>query len=100
MRADDPGSRSRGMSRRRFVEIGAGSVALLAGARAARAEDDETDLTFGIVADLHYADAPTRGTRHYKDSRSWGRGAQRERQGQGDDMAGRQEPDQVRPWRY
>lgn len=62
------------LSRRRFLNsavagLGAGTTVLLAPriARPAAGTDSEA-FSFGLVTDVHYADAPTRGSRHYRDS--------------------------------
>jgi len=62
------------LTRRRFLEtagagLGLGAAGLLAASDGPAAEADEAEpLTFGLVTDVHYADAPTRGSRHYRDS--------------------------------
>ena len=65
---------TRNLTRRRFLEtagaaLGLGAVGLRGarGGTAAEADDAEP-LTFGLVTDVHYADAPPRGSRHYRDS--------------------------------
>ncbi len=61
-------------TRRRFLTtagaaLGFGAAGLLAPRRGLCAgEGDEPALAFGVVTDVHYADAPPRGSRHYRDS--------------------------------
>ncbi len=60
-------------TRRHFLQQAtAGTVAACVCASPSRAAEPELEnentLTFGLVTDVHYADADTRGTRHYRDS--------------------------------
>lgn len=60
-------------TRRRFLQQAAlGTVAAgmcpFPSMAAEDATKSESDLTFGLVTDVHYADADTRGTRYYRDS--------------------------------
>jgi len=60
------------VTRRRFLTTaaagaGMGVVGLLA-ARGGQAAAAAEPFSFGLVTDVHYADAPTRGSRHYRDS--------------------------------
>jgi alkaline phosphatase len=60
--------------RRRFLKaatagLGIGAAGALAGRGKAETGDDVGEkLIIGLVTDVHYADADTRGTRHYRDS--------------------------------
>jgi hypothetical protein len=62
------------LTRRQFIGIAAaGAGTALAGLRpSARAfsapENAAESLSFGLVTDVHYADLPASGTRHYRDS--------------------------------
>ena len=67
-------SPSRNPTRRRFLKtagaaLGVGAAGLLGAGRGSAAEGEAAEsITFGLVTDVHYADAPTRGSRHYRDS--------------------------------
>ena len=62
------------LHRRRFLKtatagLGIGTAGALSGYGKAEAGDDAgKKLIIGLVTDVHYADADTRGTRHYRDS--------------------------------
>jgi alkaline phosphatase len=62
------------LSRRRFLEsaakgLGAGTAMVLAAGGPARAADaDSAPISFGLVTDVHHADAAPNGTRYYRDS--------------------------------
>jgi alkaline phosphatase len=62
------------LTRRRFLKtagagLGLGATGLLAASRGVVAGERSGDrLSFGLVTDVHYADAPPRGSRHYRDS--------------------------------
>ena len=62
------------LTRRRFLKtagagLGLSAAGLLASSEGLAAADESAEpLTFGLVTDVHYADAPTRGSRHYRDS--------------------------------
>ncbi len=62
------------LHRRRFLRttaagLGFATAGALTGRRRAEAEEDAgKKLIIGLVTDVHYADADTRGTRHYRDS--------------------------------
>jgi alkaline phosphatase len=64
------------LSRRRFLHAAASGAAVAAFAPpapsrlAAAAEAGRNVVTFGLVTDVHHADAPTRGSRHYRDSQA------------------------------
>ncbi len=59
--------------RRSFIKqgslllLGAGAT-LAIGDELSAAEDDQPDVRFGLVTDLHYADKPTAGSRHYRET--------------------------------
>jgi alkaline phosphatase len=59
---------SRQLSRRAFFRNG--SLFLLAASttRLRSAEDGASKVRIGLVTDLHHADKPTKGTRHYRDT--------------------------------
>ena len=61
-----------GVSRRRFLKTAAGaavSTAVLSPLRGSSAAETEAEpFLFGVVTDVHYADAPPQGSRHYRDS--------------------------------
>ena len=59
---------SRQLSRRAFIRNG--SLFLLAASttRLRSAEDGASKVRVGLVTDLHHADKPTKGTRHYRDT--------------------------------
>jgi alkaline phosphatase len=60
------------INRRCFLQTAAGTLGAgaLAGLTAPRAlaRQPEPSFSFGLVTDVHYADAPARGSRHYRDS--------------------------------
>ena len=62
------------IDRRRFLKTATGSLGIgMAGAssgygKAEAGDDSGEKLIIGLVTDVHYADADTRGTRHYRDS--------------------------------
>lgn len=61
------------LTRRSFVKRGSfvlvGAAATLTGeSELMAAEDDLPELRFGLVTDLHYADKPTAGSRHYRET--------------------------------
>lgn len=65
----DRESNARWLSRRAFVQHGAlilGSAAV--STSLARAADSSGSLKIGLVTDLHYADKPAAGSRHYRDT--------------------------------
>jgi len=53
------------LTRRAFVQNGS---LWLAGATARAACESKPSVRVGLVTDLHYADKPTKGTRHYRDT--------------------------------
>lgn len=56
-------------SRRQFLQkAGAGATAISLCVLPSTAAEKEEALTFGLVTDVHYADADTKGSRHYRDS--------------------------------
>lgn len=60
-------------NRRRFLRqatlaTAVASMGPLAASAAEDRDEDPADVTFGLVTDVHYADADTKGTRHYRDS--------------------------------
>jgi len=62
-----------GQPRRRFLKQAALGVAVLGGGLARATAQDETPpvakpLSFGLVTDVHNADMPTAGNRHYRDA--------------------------------
>lgn len=63
---------ARRQSRRVFVQRGAVFLAAASVGRVASGspanDDDEPLVRFGVVADLHYADKPPAGSRHYRDT--------------------------------
>jgi hypothetical protein len=65
--------RERGLSRRAFLT---GGTLLVAGGAAMTAEgllaatEEKPKIRVGLVTDLHYADKPAGGTRHYRQSRT------------------------------
>jgi len=67
-------SPNRNLTRRRFLKragagFGLSAAGLLAASDGLGAGDEGADpLTFGLVTDVHYADLPPRGSRHYRDS--------------------------------
>lgn len=68
-------SHTQGISRRQFIRksaigvgIGAGSSGWNRLACIRAAEPDTGSFLFGVVTDVHYADAESRGSRHYRDS--------------------------------
>lgn len=57
------------VSRRAFMGgAGAWGAAAALGLRGARGDGARSSLRFGMITDLHYADSPPRGARHYRDS--------------------------------
>jgi alkaline phosphatase len=61
------------LPRRRFLRTIAGGAAVAAWSRhgvtdALAADSEGQPLSFGLVTDVHYADASARGSRHYRDS--------------------------------
>jgi len=60
------------IARRTFLQALAGGVTgaglLASPGRSAAAEPNAHFLAFGLVSDVHYADAPPGGSRHYRDS--------------------------------
>ena len=70
----DPRRSSKTLSRRRFLNavaggIGIGAAGLSAASRLLAAPEHGAGVfSFGLVTDVHYADAPARGSRHYRDS--------------------------------
>ncbi len=57
------------MRRREFIQYVAGGIVMLSVGRIPKALAAEgRTLRFGVVTDIHYADRPTSGTRHYRDS--------------------------------
>lgn len=61
------------LSRRQFIRhsaigIGIGWAKWNRDARAGTAEPNNKPMLFGVVTDVHYADADSRGSRHYRDS--------------------------------
>jgi len=65
---------TRGVTRRQFLTgaatgLGLGAAGLLAASEArSGAGPGPGSFSFGLVTDVHYADAPSRGSRHYRDS--------------------------------
>ncbi len=55
------------LGRRAFLQNGA-LVLATAASSSTFAQDSTKFLKFGLVTDLHYADKPTRGTRHYRET--------------------------------
>ena len=56
-------------SRREFLQkAGVGAAAVSLCGLSSRAAEGEKGLVFGLVTDVHYADADTRGSRYYRDS--------------------------------
>ncbi len=59
------------LTRRRFLQASTAGATLAAGgllhANAAEPAGDGS-FSFGLVTDIHYADVPAKGTRHYRDS--------------------------------
>jgi alkaline phosphatase len=60
------------MGRRAFLSEGALllGVSTMTGRVANAAEDDRPAVRFGLITDLHYADKPPAGTRHYRETRA------------------------------
>ena len=63
---------SRNASRRQFLKTVAGNIGgaglLAPSAALSAAEPPAGSLSFGLVTDVHYADAAAKGSRHYRDS--------------------------------
>ncbi len=65
---------SQQQTRRQFLEttaaaVGIGALGLLDESRSSAAADTAAGpFSFGLVTDVHYADAPRKGTRYYRDS--------------------------------
>lgn len=62
-----PAFQPRPLNRRAFLQ---GSTLLLtaAGTSIAMAKEEEPELRIGLITDLHYAEKPTAGTRHYRET--------------------------------
>jgi len=58
------------IDRRDFLRVGGTALLGIAAAREIAAAPSERKLRFGIVTDIHYADAPPYGTRFYRESLS------------------------------
>ena len=57
------------MTRRGFAQIVAGSVFLASDRRRSAAQENDRAFTFGLVADVQYADADPVGSRYYREAR-------------------------------
>jgi alkaline phosphatase len=59
---------SRPLGRRTFIRNGALVLGASANGLSAGAEDPAAGVKFGVVTDLHYADKPAVGSRHYRET--------------------------------
>ena len=66
--AVDSGKQGRQLGRRAFLCQGTLILGATAGSARLQADDRSANVTVGLVTDMHYADKPAKGTRHYRET--------------------------------